>query len=172
MKSFEIKSAETRDEEVLCDIFMSHINAHNEYISHGEIQMGVGQGIFRDGEFITRPSPRARENWLKYIHGNIVSHERAAVFKAVSDGGIEGFCVTEIMEDGAEPFGMVCDVLVKETSRGSGMGSALLSKAVEWLRSRGVRDIYLESGVNNHPAHEYFMRRGFRKISEIYKLSD
>ncbi|MCI6493388.1 MAG: GNAT family N-acetyltransferase [Bacteroidales bacterium] len=171
MKSFEIQSANTGDENILCDIFLSHINTHKEYISHGEIQMGVGEGEFLDGVFMTRPAPDARENWLKYIHGNITENDRAAVYKAVVGEDIAGFCVAEIMEDGAEPFGMVCDVLVRESFRTCGIGTALLDAAISWLRSKGIKDIYLESGQNNHRAHEYFMRRGFRKVSEIYKLA-
>lgn len=171
MKSYEIRPAVVEDENVLCDIFMSHIEAHPEYISHGEIQMGVGEGYFRDDKFVTRPAPEARQYWMKYIHGNITSPERAAVYKAVAGDGIVGFCVAGIMEDGAEPFGMICDVLVKESSRTSGVGTALLDTAISWLRSMNVRDIYLESGQENHAAHSYFMRRGFRKVSEIYKLA-
>ena len=55
--------------------------------------------------------------------------------------------------------------------RTGGIGTALLDAAISWLRSKGIKDIYLESGQNNHSAHEYFIRRGFRKVSEIYKLA-
>jgi ribosomal protein S18 acetylase RimI-like enzyme len=96
----------------------------------------------------------------------------AAVFKAVSaDGVIIGFCVAEIQEDGADPFGMVCDVLVDEARRCGGVGTALLEAALGWFKEKGIVDVYLESGLNNHAAHEYFMRRGFVKVSEIYKLA-
>ena len=171
MDKFEILRADVADEKVLCSIFLNHISAHKEYISHGEIQMGVGTGHFEDGKFVTDLSENAHESWMKYIHGNISDEDGAAVYKAVSeDGTIVGFCVAEIMEDGADPFGMICDVLVLEQFQGSGVGSALLEKAVSWLRLKGIRDIYLESGLRNHAAHEYFIRRGFCKISEIYKL--
>ena len=96
----------------------------------------------------------------------------AAVFKAVSaEGEIIGFTVAEIQEDGAEPFGMVCDVLVDESRRQGGVGSALLSASLGWFKEMGIADVYLESGLKNHAAHEYFMRRGFVKVSEIYKLA-
>lgn len=170
MADFEILRAVVEDEQALCDIFLKHITAHTEYISHGEIQMGVGEGHFEDGVLVAKPSPRAREFWMKYIHADITG-EDAAVFKAVSaDGVIIGFCVAEIHEDGADPFGMVCDVLVDEDCRCGGVGSALLSSALAWFKEGGVKDVYLESGLNNHAAHEYFMRRGFVKVSEIYKL--
>ena len=170
MADFKIMRASVEDEQALCRIFLNHITAHPEYISHGEIQMGVGEGYFDDGEFVTMPSPRAREYWMKYIHADMTADD-AAVFKAVSsEGDIIGFTVAEIQEDGADPFGMVCDVLVDEDRRCGGVGTALLQAALGWFREKGILDVYLESGLNNHAAHEYFMRRGFVKVSEIYKL--
>ena len=170
MAEFKIIRATVEDEQTLCEMFLKHITAHPEYISHGEIQMGVGEGEFEDGVLVARPSARARECWMRYIHGDMTADD-AAVFKAVSTtGDIIGFTVAEIQEDGAEPFGMVCDVLVDESLRSGGVGTALLQEALGWFREMGIKDIYLESGLNNHAAHEYFMRRGFVKVSEIYKL--
>ena len=42
--------------------------------------------------------------------------------------------------------------------------------SIDWLRSCGVKDIYLESGKDNHAAHRFFEKRGFAHVSEIYKL--
>ena len=170
MAEFKIIRATVEDEQTLCEMFLKHITAHPEYISHGEIQMGVGEGEFEDGVLMARPSARAKECWMRYIHGDMTADD-AAVFKAVSTtGDIIGFTVAEIQEDGAEPFGMVCDVLVDESLRCGGVGTALLQTALGWFKEMGIKDIYLESGLNNHAAHEYFMRRGFVKVSEIYKL--
>ena len=170
MAEFKIIRATVEDEQTLCEMFLKHITAHPEYISHGEIQMGVGEGEFEDGVLVARPSARARECWMRYIHGDMTADD-AAVFKAVSTAGdIIGFTVAEIQEDGADPFGMVCDVLVDESLRCGGVGTALLQTALGWFKEMGIKDIYLESGLNNHAAHEYFMRRGFVKVSEIYKL--
>ena len=171
MSDYKVVRAEVNDEQTLCDMFLSHISENTAYISHGEIQMGVGIGHFENGVLITAPSPKARECWMKYIHGNMTEPDRAMVYKAVdSDGNIVGFCVVEIQEDGADPYGMVCDVLVKDETRGTGVGTTLLETALAWLTSMGICDVYLESGLKNHAAHEYFMRRGFIKVSEIYKL--
>ena len=170
MAEFKIIRATVKDEQTLCEMFLKHITAHPEYISHGEIQMGVGEGEFEGGVLVARPSARARECWMRYIHGDMTADD-AAVFKAVSTtGDIIGFTVAEIQEDGADPFGMVCDVLVDESLRCGGVGTALLQTALGWFKEMGIKDIYLESGLNNHAAHEYFMRRGFVKVSEIYKL--
>ena len=171
MADYKLVKASLDDAGLLCDVFIGHISSHKEYISHGEIQMGVGVGHFEDGSFVTDLAPDAREAWMKYITGNISDEEGAAVYKAVDeDGNLLGFCVTEIMEDGAEPFGMICDLLVRENCRCGGVGTTLMENALAWLRSKGIKDVYLESGMHNHSAHEYFIRRGFRKVSEIYKL--
>lgn len=160
----KILIAQASDAPALADIFMGHLAAHPEYISHGEMQMGVavGEAIAPDG----------REKWMKYIHEHIEDSSFAEVWKAVSDEGeIIGFTVADIEEDGDAPFGMVCDVLVKEGCRSQGTGAALLQTAIDWLRSRGVKDIYLESGKDNHAAHRFFEKRGFAHVSEIYKLA-
>lgn len=170
MKEMLIVRAETADAAVLCEMFLHQITTHTEYISHGEIQMGVGEGRFENGRFITNPSSNAEAQWMKYINEKLTSDE-SAVFKAVDAcGEIIGFCVAEISEDGADPFGVICDIIVRENLRTAGVGTSLLNEAIGWLNSRNVNGIYLESGVANHPAHEYFMRRGFQKVSEIYKL--
>ena len=112
------------------------------------------------------------KKWIKWLAVGllVVATVMTVVYKAVRDGDIVGFCVTEITDDGADPFGMICDVLVKEECRIGGIGTELINRALEWLRQAGIKDVYLESGLHNHSAHEYFIRRGFKKVSEIYKL--
>ena len=167
----QILPAEFKDRETLADIFLGHISAHHEYISHGEMQMGVGEGFVLEDGLHTRPAPDARQKWLKYIQEHLDNKETASVWKAVAeDGTIIGFSVADIEEDGDAPFGMVCDVLVREHYRSHGAGAALLQAAIDWLRSRGIKDIYLESGKNNHAAHRFFEKRGFAHVSEIYYL--
>ena len=166
-----IVPAHPSDAAALARLFIGHISAHPEYISHGEIQMGVGIGELKDGTFVTRPAPDAREKWTKYILGHIGNESLSRVWKLLDEAGeIMGFCVAEIQEDGDEPFGIICDVLVREDFRGHGAGDALIRTAIDWLRSREVSGIYLESGLNNHAAHRFFEKRGFIHVSEIYKL--
>ncbi len=76
--------------------------------------------------------------------------------------------VLEDSEDGGDHFGVLCDILVNPDIRGRGIGSALLDAALGWFASRGLKDVYLESGKDNHPAHEFFMSKGFFKVSEVY----
>lgn len=172
MPESKILPALPADAPALANLFIGHITAHPEYISHGEIQMGVGEGFVQDGCFITRPAPDAREKWMRYILSHMEDDSFARVWKAEApDGSLVGFCVADIEEDGDAPFGMVCDVLVQSGCRGGGVGNALLQTAIGWLRSQGVSGIYLESGRHNEAAHRFFEKRGFIHLSEIYKLA-
>ena len=175
MEEHEVKirivSASAADAAALADLFIGHITAHPEYISHGELQMGVGEGIIRDGRLVTRPAPAAREKWMKNILYEMSDDAVSQVWKAVDDKGtLMGFCAAYIVGDADIRFGMVGDILVNSQCRGGGVGNTLLQTAIDWFHSNGVQDIFLESGKDNHSAHRYFEKRGFVHVSEMYKL--
>ena len=166
-----IVSASAADAPALADLFIGHITAHPEYISHGEIQMGVGEGFIRDGRFMARPAPGAREQWIKYILYQMESESISHVWKAVDEKEtLMGFCVADIEGDADACFGMVGDILVNPQCRGGGVGNTLLQTAIDWLHSKGIQNIFLESGKDNHPAHRFFEKRGFTHVSVMYKL--
>ena len=168
-----ITPASLADAGALADLFIGHITAHPEYISHGEIQIGVGEILVEDGCFITRPTSDAREKWIKSILEQMNNEAIARVWKAVDDQGtILGFCAADIEEAGGAPFGMVGDVLVNPQCRGASVGNTLLQTAIEWLRDKGIQNIFLESGKDNHNAHRFFEKRGFVHVSEMYKLNN
>lgn len=172
-RHIKIKPASTADTQALADLFIGHITAHPEYISHGELQMGVGEGFVRDGCFITRPAPDAREKWIRSLLSQMNDDSVSHVWKAVDDNGaLMGFCAAYIEGDADARFGMVGDILVNLQCRGGGVGNTLLQTAIDWLHSKGIRDIFLESGKDNHAAHCYFEKRGFVHVSEIYKLME
>lgn len=173
MSDYNIRKADSRDAMRLREIFVSHIAAHPEYISHGEIQMGVGVASHNaDGSFVGRVAPDADEMWLKYAEGKIVSDQSCVFLAETSGGDIMGFSIVDIEEDGADPFGMLCDLLVLPQYRSRGIGAALMKFDFEWFSSKGVKDVYLESGKDNHDAHAFFERRGFEHVSNIYKVKN
>lgn len=159
------------DAERLQEAFLGHINAHTEYISHGEIQMGVGVAVHtEDGKFAGQPSPNAAEMWHKYITEHLASDDAAVFVAENAERQLLGFSVIDIEEDGAEPFGMLCDLLVLSENRSQGIGTALMQRDFAWFREKGIKDIYLESGRENHSAHAFFEHHGFEHVSNIYKL--
>ena len=168
-----ITPATAADAEVLADLFIGHITAHPEYISHGEVQTGIGEVSVQDGNFIAHPTPDAKEKWMKCFLDMLRNDALVGIWKAVDDKGtLMGFCIAYIEENGGAPFGMVGDVLVNPQCRGGGVGNALLQTAIDWFRAKGIQDIFLESGKDNHNAHRFFEKRGFVHVSEIYKLNN
>lgn len=168
MNEIHIKPATVSDKEALADLFYAHLSENVEYISHGEMQMGIGHLVFNGKEYVSQLDADTRHLWLTYIEEHMTA-EGMAVYKAEdSTGALLGFCVMETDSDGGAPFGVLCDILVNAEARGQGVGSRLFSAAEDWFKSRNLKDVYLESGKNNHNAHNFFIRRGFMKVSEVY----
>lgn len=168
MNEIHIKPATVSDKEALADLFYAHLSENVEYISHGEMQMGIGHLVFNGKEYVPQLDADTRHLWLIYIEEHMTA-EGMAVYKAEdSTGALLGFCVMETDSDGGAPFGVLCDILVNAEARGHGVGSRLFSAAEDWFKSRNLKDVYLESGKNNHNAHNFFIRRGFMKVSEVY----
>ena len=70
----KILKAEMEDAQTLCDIFFEHIESHTEYISHGEIQMGVGEGTFVNEKLIAYHCYQLLERLKFYNHSLILRH--------------------------------------------------------------------------------------------------
>lgn len=168
MEDMIVMPAAPVDKDALADLFYAHLAENAEYISHGEMQMGIGHLVFNGEEYVPELDADSRRLWLAYIEEHIVA-EGMAVYKAEDfTGKLLGFCVLETDSDGGAPFGVLCDILVNADARGRGVGSRLFSAAEDWFMQRNLKDVYLESGKNNHNAHAFFMRRGFKKVSEVY----
>lgn len=168
MNEIHIKPATVSDKEALADLFYAHLSENVEYISHGEMQMGIGHLVFNGKEYVPQLDADTRHLWLTYIEEHMTA-EGMSVYKAEdSTGALLGFCVMETDSDGGAPFGVLCDILVNAEARGQGVGSRLFSAAEDWFKRRNLKDVYLESGKNNHNAHNFFIRRGFMKVSEVY----
>jgi ribosomal protein S18 acetylase RimI-like enzyme len=155
-----IRTATSFDIDTLTELFWNNINVHTEYISHGEVQMGVGTS---DG----KPAADGKKMWKKYITSKIAD-KNSEVFIFDENDKIIGFTVIAIEEDGAEPFGVICDLYVLPKSRRKGFGEVLFNSGIEWLKNKGITDYYLESGKDNHGAHKFFEKRDFRVMSHIY----
>jgi len=150
------------DRERLCDFFFAIIENHKEYISHGELQMGVASDIgclAIDG----------RRKWLEYLDRQAAESCNTILIEE-ENACIKGFILFGVTEDGGENFGMVFDLCVAPDERGKHMGKRLLQCAFDSFRKQGVKNCYLESGINNHGAHLFFEKQGFHQVSAIFRL--
>jgi ribosomal protein S18 acetylase RimI-like enzyme len=87
-----------------------------------------------------------------------------AVLVAEGPGGIVGYallCLGYSVEFGGRDA-FVDEAFVLPSSRGAGLGQALLAEAEAEARRRGVRAIHLEADHANPRAAELYRRLGFR----------
>jgi len=83
---------------------------------------------------------------------------------------IIGFC-TLIIRDCLwlqADVGYICDLVVDQDHRGSGVGTALVERVVEIARQRGCRRAELDSGFHRTEAHAFYEKRGFQKQAFLF----
>lgn len=157
-----IREYRESDRNNLCNFFCSIIEEHKEYISHGEIQMGLAI----DEHTL---SPDYKQVWLCYLDRQVEDSAVEILVYELSDK-IEGFIIFGTENDSAAPYGVVFDMGVNKRLRGEHIGSTLIHEALFSLKRQGVKSVYLESGVKNHSAHGFFESFDFKHISNIFKV--
>ena len=146
----------------LCEFFSRIIESHKAYISHGELQMGIA---LDNNEL----APNYKDMWLNYLDRQTENPDNTLLLYLEKET-IIGFVLFGITNDGAAPYGVIFDLSVDPIYRGKHIGQELLQKATESFRNKGIKDCYLESGVNNHSAHRFFEHHGFKQVSDIFRL--
>ena len=89
------------------------------------------------------------------------------VFVAEREGEVIGYVYAGLepqsWKELRDACGFIHDVAVLESGRRSGVATALIDAAIEWLRSRGAPRVVLWSAERNQAAHRLFERLGFRR---------
>ncbi len=71
-----------------------------------------------------------------------------------------------------ERVGNLEDFVVLPEYRGNGIGSDLISYAVNFAKQRGCKRITLLTDYDNHDAHRFYLRHGFSRSSMVpFRLS-
>ena len=159
-----VRSYKTEDRERLVEMFMEMLQAQQSYISHGEIQMGLSY----DGQTL---APDAKEKWQHYLDRHSSSN-KSFIYVLEDAEKIVGFTIFGIEDDYDKEYGVIYDILVSDEYRGTGASSKLFQQAMDTLKINNLTDCYLESGVENHRAHSFFEKKGFKHVSNIYRLHD
>ncbi len=123
--------------------------------------------IFRPVEGDARPDSLVRE-W--------VEDPDADFLVAEDEGGIVGF--VSVRKSASPPypmfrpreFAVIDDLVVGESRRGTGIGTALIDAAAGWAARRGLGRIQATVWSANRSAREFYARRGFRPVRETLEL--
>lgn len=85
--------------------------------------------------------------------------------------GISGSCIGTLYNNGAANVMIIDSVMVKKKSRGKGIGTAVMEKALSIARKRNVDSIELVVNRDNQIAKRLYKKVGFKKTDkEYYRL--
>jgi GNAT superfamily N-acetyltransferase len=142
-------------------------NAGTAYISHSELQGPRASSPDKWSKdlkkvLIDELKPRLRRNQPKTPAPNsmpIAVAERKDRMVALSFVTFRG--------DARTPFGIIEDLIVDPSSRGHGIGTAMIDWIGAEAQRRKIKRLFLESGVHNERAHTCFHRAGFETCSHV-----
>ena len=109
------------------------------------------------------PMPEA--NVIKRIQ-TVLSQPESAAFVAEVDGAVVGWIhiyVAHIIE-AENSYVEIGGLVVDETQRGQGIGTALVKAAERWTIENGFCDIRVRSAIKRVEAREFYEKRGFHVV--------
>ena len=117
--------------------------------------------------------PRGADNFTKFLM-ELMDSPDAALFVSEEDGELTGYLLATVskyppvfME---ENYGMITDAVVTASRRRQGTGEALVEKAAEWFREKGLTRMEMRL-VNANPVSSSFWRKmGFQPyLTTLFK---
>jgi ribosomal protein S18 acetylase RimI-like enzyme len=96
-----------------------------------------------------------------------IQEEDVAIFVAEQDGQVVGYVYAGLepqsWKELRDAAGFIHDVIVDAAGRRSGMATALVEAAAQWLKQRGAPRVLLWTASPNEGAQRLFERLGFRR---------
>ena len=118
-----------------------------------------------DAQRFLTPADDDAEGYARFLASQLNARD-AIVLVAEREGRVVGYVYAAIeplsWKDLRDEAGYIHDLLVVEEARRLGAGEALLDRAIEWLRGRGMPRVLLGTAAQNETARRLFARRGFR----------
>jgi GNAT superfamily N-acetyltransferase len=130
----------------------------------GALLLRAHHGFDRQRFMAPRDDPESGYAWFL---GTQLPDEDTLILVADRGGTVCGYLYATIepqsWKELREEAGFIQDVVVDERSRGTGVASALVERAGDWFRSRGMARMILWTAQANQPAQRLFDRLGFRR---------
>lgn len=135
------------------------IGSDTRYISHGEIQTGLSP----DGTcWAENLGALYAEDFAE------LGDERDLLVAVDASDAIVGMAIVAWEATARRQFAVLEDMAVEPALRSHGIGEHLLREVEERVKARGIDWLFLESGLENHGAHRFFERNGFRTVSHVF----
>jgi GNAT superfamily N-acetyltransferase len=150
----------------LADFFARNVGP--DYISHAELQGGRALSP-------TDWRPNLREVLHAEIEPRLVAGspgwDGKSIAIAEQDGVLAALAYVTFAGSAPVPFAIVEDLIVAPATRGRGVGKAMLDWIAAEARTHRIRRLFLESGITNKRAHDFFEREGFHPTSVVMMKS-
>jgi N-acetylglutamate synthase-like GNAT family acetyltransferase len=98
---------------------------------------------------------------------DVASRPDHALFVAEDGGRCAGWihvCVVPSLE--SEDFGEIRGLIVTESMRGTGVGTALVAAAEAWALEHSCRRLRVRTNIKRLQTHAFYARRGFAMVKE------
>jgi GNAT superfamily N-acetyltransferase len=144
----------------LADFFARNVT--RSYISHSELQFGRAE---RPDKWIDNLVVQFRAEIAERIPFKPGALLRVA--NAYSGDELVGIAYVTFNASVPIPFIVIEDIVVDAGKRGSGVGQEIVDWIFAQAKQEGIKRAFLESGKDNHDAHHFFERNGFRQVSVV-----
>ena len=119
-----------------------------------------------DPQRFIAPDDNVEEGYAWFL-GTQLRQQDAAIFVAERGGEVLGYVYAGVephsWKELRDEAGFIHDIVVDERGRRTGLASALVERAVEWLRQRGMPRVVLWTAERNDVAQRLFAALGFRR---------
>lgn len=106
-------------------------------------------------------------SWSKAELRYFLKYPGNAAFAADDSGRLAGFAIAGKHLRKGKMLGRLITIDVDSGLRRRGLGQALLTAAVDWLRREGATAVVLEVAVDNLAAQAFYERHGFVRTGRI-----
>lgn len=129
--------------------------------------MEISRRLFKTNHFHADPYlpiDKSDEIYARWI-SNSLNNSKCKVFVVRIDGNISGFISCKVENiNGVYSYGVIDLIGVKNEYRSKGLGTLLISKALEWF-SKSTNSVYVGTQASNIPAIRTFQKTGFKIIN-------
>lgn len=142
----------------LVELFVENVTP--EYISYGEVLCGRAKAA-------DEWSPDLKKVLTEEIINILSSKTDSRIACSFLDNNIVGFAIVNINKNASTPYAFLEDIIVDSNYRNKGIGKELSNFIEEELTIEGIKQVYLESGINNNSAHRFFENRGYTLMAKV-----
>lgn len=143
-------------------------NVTTAYISHSELQGPRALDADQWRPDIVDIFAQEIETRIAREGGKISDRATSyPVMEARRGEHLVGIALVSLFLEAPVPYAILEDIAVETALRGQGIGKAIIDWVALEASKHGCERIFLESGKNNHRAHELFEREGFSATSVV-----